>query len=227
VKKSYYAIIPANVRYDKQLIDGAKLLYGEITALCNQEGYCWATNSYFSELYEVSTKTISTWVNQLRSKGYITTEMIYKEGTNEIVKRYIRIVPGGMEEKVNTPMEEKVKGNSTLLNTTVNNTSNKDIVGQPDIPYKEIVNYLNNATGKKYRHTTQKTKDLIKARFNEKNTLEDFKTDIDNKVNDNKRGTFKDLYLRPETLFGTKFEGYLNQESPNEPTGYDPNRDAF
>src|SRR5690625_7970666 len=106
MKKSYYAIIPANVRYDDSLIDGAKLLYGEITALCNQEGYCWATNSYFSELYEVSTKTISTWVNQLRSKGYITTEMIYKEDNNEIDKRYIRIVPGGMEKKDNIPKKE-------------------------------------------------------------------------------------------------------------------------
>lgn len=125
MQKSYYAIIPANVRYDKDLTPNAKLLYGEITALCNERGYCWAGNSYFSELYKVSKKSISTWVNQLISKGYVSSEIKYKEGTKEILHRYLRIVHGGMEENVNTPMEEKVKDNITSINTTFNNTKNK------------------------------------------------------------------------------------------------------
>lgn len=68
-QRSYYAIIPANVRYDKDLAPNAKLLYGEITALCNEKGYCWATNQYFAELYNVSDRTIKNWISQLTDKG--------------------------------------------------------------------------------------------------------------------------------------------------------------
>ena len=57
-KPNYYAIIPANVRYDKDISPNAKLLFGEITSLCNQKGYCWATNEYFSTLYNVSDRVI-------------------------------------------------------------------------------------------------------------------------------------------------------------------------
>jgi len=70
-KPSYYAAIPATVRYDKRITPSAKLLYGEITCLCGKENYCCATNAYFAELYEVSTKSISTWISQLVKLGYI------------------------------------------------------------------------------------------------------------------------------------------------------------
>ena len=80
-----------------------------------------------------------------------------------------------------------------------------------NIPYKEIIDHLNSLAGTNYRASTKKTKDLIKARFNEGFTLEDFKLVIEKKtrewINDSKMR----IYLRPETLFGTKFEGYLNQ----------------
>lgn len=130
-KKSYYAIIPANVRYDKSITPNAKLLYGEITALCNEKGYCWASNDYFANLYGVSKKSISSWISQLTKNKYITIQMIYKEGSKEILHRYIRLFEYPIEENLNTPMEENVKDNITISNNTSNNTYNKETQDKP------------------------------------------------------------------------------------------------
>ncbi|QEH68617.1 helix-turn-helix domain-containing protein [Cellulosilyticum sp. WCF-2] len=125
--KSYYAIIPANVRYDKELNANAKLLYGEITALCNEKGYCWATNDYFAELYGVSKVSISNWISLLEKNGYITREIVYKEGSKEILNRYLSIVNDLLKkslipnkETFNTPIKEKFKDNNTVINNTIN-----------------------------------------------------------------------------------------------------------
>jgi hypothetical protein len=93
IKKGYYAIIPAFVRYDTDLTPNAKLLYGEITALCNENGYCWAKNEYFSNLYGVSETSVSNWIACLIKKGYLERELIYKEGTKEVEKRLLKVSP--------------------------------------------------------------------------------------------------------------------------------------
>ena len=67
-----YAVIPAAVRYDTALAPATRLLYGEITALCAQRGYCWATNEYFARLYQVRRATVSAWIGQLLERGYLT-----------------------------------------------------------------------------------------------------------------------------------------------------------
>jgi len=101
----------------------------------------------------------------------------------------------------------------------------KDILSgsdEPDhVPYKEIVDYLNEKANTKYRSSGSKTKLLIKARVNDGFDLDDFKKVIDTKtsqwLNDQKMKKF----LRPETLFGTKFEGYLNEVGITQPTKKD------
>lgn len=93
-QRSYYAIIPANVRYDKDLAPNAKLLYGEITALCNEKGYCWASNQYFADLYRSSISAVQKWVSSLVKKGYINLELVYKEGTKQVLHRKLYITPG-------------------------------------------------------------------------------------------------------------------------------------
>lgn len=104
---------------------------------------------------------------------------------------------------------------------TTETTNNNILSGNPTvsrIPYKEIVDYLNEKTGKNFKHKTAKTRKFIEARWNQDFRLDDFKKVIDVKT-DEWLNTDSDKYLRPETLFGTKFEGYLNQKKKS--TGMD------
>lgn len=68
---AYYGILPASVRYDKNLSMSAKVLFSEFSALCQEEGFCWASNEYFAALYEVSKDSISRWVSELADNGHI------------------------------------------------------------------------------------------------------------------------------------------------------------
>ena len=113
-KPTYYAIISAEVRYDKNLSANAKLLYGEITCLTNENGFCFATNKYFADLYDKSKVTISKWISELVSSGYLSTSYTYKEGSKEIDKRYISILKGGIKENLKGGIKENFKDNISL-----------------------------------------------------------------------------------------------------------------
>jgi hypothetical protein len=107
MNRSYYAIIPADVRYNEKLTPNAKLLYGEITALCNEKGYCWANNKYFADLYKVDKITISRWLKQLQKEGFISSELIYKRGTKQVDKRIVKII--------NTPIQKSREGINKIV----------------------------------------------------------------------------------------------------------------
>ena len=92
IKPNYYAVIPAEVRYDKKLTPNAKLLYAEITALCNMNGKCTASTQYFCRLYEVSRSSIQNWLKLLEDNGYITRDVKYRQGSKEILSRSIKLV---------------------------------------------------------------------------------------------------------------------------------------
>ena len=129
LNKSYYAIIPATVRYNKKLKDKAKLLYGEITALCNENGFCWATNSYFAGLFSVSKETVSRLLSDLKKQGYIKIEFEYDEKTKEIKKRLIYLLTKssiGIDEKIIYPIDEKIKENNiNIYNNILGHFSEK------------------------------------------------------------------------------------------------------
>lgn len=126
----YYAIIPSSVRYDKKLPANAKLLFGEITALCNKEGYCWATNEYFAELYGTSGKTIGRWLKALKNKGVIfcsTKTFRYEDGTIKKV-RYIGLDKNALTEldKIELDHTDKNVLNHTDKNVPYNNTNSNN-----------------------------------------------------------------------------------------------------
>ena len=99
-------------------------------------------------------------------------------------------------------------------------------IKKDNIPYADIVDYMNLKSNSKYKSSTKKTKDLIKARYNEGFTLDDFKKVIDNKTAEWLNDPNMSKYLRPETLFGTKFESYLNQKGGGQ-SGQDKDADEF
>jgi len=125
-KPNYYAVIPADVRYSKKLTPNAKLLYAEITALCNMNGKCTASTQYFATLYNVSKTSVQNWLKILEDNKHIIRHNIFKEGTKEILSRHIKLV--------NTPTQNNFRDN-TNINITNNNTtySNKGRFKKPDL----------------------------------------------------------------------------------------------
>lgn len=148
VKKSYYAVIPATVRYDSRVVPSAKLLYGEITALCNEKGYCWATNDYFSRLYSVSKRTISTWIKSLCDAGYISAEFVLDNESKKVKVRCLKVeanfdthlmktsIPS--RSKLREPHEENFAENNTINNIYTSQISEKSKINDETNEKKKI-----------------------------------------------------------------------------------------
>lgn len=196
---NYYAIIPAEVRYDENLSPNAKLLFAEITCLCNKNGVCNASNKYFSDLYKVSTVSISKWVAQLIRNGYIETKMIYKEGSKEIQNRNIKLLVG-VKENFDTSIKEKFKDNN---NITIN--SNTD-----DIDFQSLLLVFNKITGKKMKVMNDKAKKQFRARLRDGYSKQDIMKAIKNCFDDDFHKA-NPKYLTPEFISRPdKFEKYVN-----------------
>ena len=243
---NYYSILTADVRYDPNLSASEKICYSEITALANKYGYCYATNGYFAKLYGVKKYTITRWIKNLEKNGYVFTELIYKENSKEVDKRKIYIVPThkknstypqksgeGYSQKCEGGTHKNVGENNTSINTI--NKNNSYSQARPDRtpkdPSKElrkdIISYLNKKTNKNYKPNSNKTKSLINARFNEGfQDLNDYKKVIDVKTDEWQDDPKMEKFLRPETLFGNKFEGYLNQ-TPKQKGYMDDKVDSY
>jgi hypothetical protein len=126
-KPNYYAVIPAEVRYNKKLTPNAKLLYAEITALCNMNGKCTASTEYFCRLYEVSRVSIQKWLKILEDNNYIKREIKYKQGCKQIEKRYITLV--------NNPSKKMLTDNTNIniINNNITYSNKKALFKKPTL----------------------------------------------------------------------------------------------
>ena len=244
--------IPKDIWLAKNLSWTEKLVLTELDSLDNDDG-CFATNEYLGTFFGLSKGRISKIISKLAKEKYIKVTLIYKNNRKEIDKRVIEILPrvksesiyisveegeqgysqkqlGGIVENDHrysqkqlegivefnhTPIVENDQDNNTIYNNTINNTININI-------YSEIIEYLNYKANTKYRVNNKKTRASINARITEGFNVEDFKKVIDIKTAE-WLNTNMQQYLRPETLFGTKFEGYLNQKITKQVGNYTSN----
>lgn len=130
-RPSYYAVIPADVRYDDRIPANAKLLYGEISALIGAEGFCYASNSYFMKIYGFSDPTITRLISQLEKNGYIK-RVLERDNSGQITRRrlYLSVSVPEIQPPINFDTtshqnygEGGIKNDGyTNLSNTVNNT---------------------------------------------------------------------------------------------------------
>lgn len=178
----------------------------------------------------IAHSTASKVINELRTVGLIDT---VRQGLGKANIIYIKKFEIHTSESMKSELQEvqnsysnDTDGSDTKISDTKNILS-----GKPDYvkEREEIIKYLNKQSGKAYRPNSDKTKRLISARLNEGFTVEDFKTVIDNKVSSWLGNKDMEKYLRPETLFSPKFEGYLNEKqcvnNGTSPSGIRTNAD--
>jgi len=119
----YYAIIPASVRYDQSLPANAKLLYGEISALAKKEGFCWARNSYFADLYHVRERQIGKWMAMLEKSGHIKREVDENGNSRKVFLR----TGGPVQKDGGTPVQKDDHNNTGGINTNKRATAFEEI----------------------------------------------------------------------------------------------------
>ena len=196
--------IPKEIWLDKNLSWMEKLFITEIDSLDKERG-CYASNGYFSEFFDITKSRCSQIISSLKNKGYISVQLLMND--KKVQERVVRILNEGIKnikggiKKTKDGYLENYESNNTLHN----NTSNKD-----NIPYTEIIDYLNSKSGSHYRNTDS-TRRLIHARISEGFTKDDFFKVIDNKVS-SWTGSEFEKFIRPQTLFSPKFESYLNEK---------------
>lgn len=106
LKPSYWAVLPAAVRYDEQIPPNAKLLYAEISSLTDRTGYCYASNAYFEGLFGLSERTVIRLIKSLAAAGYISVEDATGGSTLRKIFAGVNPIAGPPDKNVSTPRQK-------------------------------------------------------------------------------------------------------------------------
>lgn len=145
-KPNYYAILPAVVRYDERLSSTAKLLYAELTALANKEGYAWASNRYLAGLFGVGPRTITRILTRLAEVELITVEYT-TSNRRKVFMVFMEDVAGGIDKNVYRGIDKNVQTLSTKMSRGIDknvhhNTKTKNIkkrIISQELPQRDLV----------------------------------------------------------------------------------------
>lgn len=189
--------IAREVWLDRRLNALEKVILMEIDSLDSTERGCYASNKYIAEFCQCSETKVSTAISKLVTLGYLTVKSF--DGRQRELK-------SSLSNSERQPLKNEKAASQNLKESnidikTVNKTDKNNIAA--------IVDYLNERAGTSYRASSKATARHIEARLHDGYTQQDFFAVIDKKVAEWKGGEME-KYLRPETLFGSKFEGYLN-----------------
>ena len=210
VKRENYITIQGFMLTDLNLKGNELLIYACIYGFSQAENQVFNGSLQYLADWTNSTKQgVMKCLKSLVEKGYIVKTdktfngvkfcEYYATEFNRVCNKVERVMQqsltGGMQQSLTGGMQQSLTNNTSLNNLTNN--------------IKDIIDYLNVVLATKYRYNSVATQKHIKARLEEGYTIEEFKTVIDKKAEEWK-GTDMEQYLRPETLFGTKFESYLN-----------------
>lgn len=192
------------------------------------DGYTWTYNSQkaLTELFPFWNRAkIQRIISSLENQGLLIkgnyNQLAYDRTTWYALPKFEQSVVQNQTVNCSDLNNEQFKNEQPIpinyqLTKQLTNKDIKDIVEHSPtepVPYQEVVEYLNQKTGKNFKHTSKVTQRHIRARFAEGFTVNDFKQVIDKKCSDWLRDQKMKEYLRPETLFGTKFESYLNSKT--------------
>ena len=197
--------IPKTVWLDKRLNALDKVILTEVDSLDSSERGCWASNKHIAEFCQCSETKVSTAISKLIEYGYLYVKS-FDGRTRELKSRLSNFE---RQTYKNKKADFKNLKESNTSNNTEINTKRKDI-------YISVCDCLNKNAGTNYRASSAATQRLINARLAEGFSVTDFVTVIEKKCTE-WRGTDMEKYLRPETLFGTKFENYLNAKQTKAP----------
>lgn len=211
-----------------------------VHATFDNSEYVWLSHDKIIEdipILRISKDGLQFRLRKLRKNGYIDSKTVSQHGKGSmsyyrclqpvfdlmrVEKNDVALKNSGSVALKNSGSNNKLidnKLNNLLLDKSNNKLNisvfkeNTQLFNSKTNIFKEVIDYLNLKTSCNYRYTTQDTQKLIKSKLKDGYTLDDFKKVIDNKCSEWLNNKDMEKYLRPQTLFGPKFENYLNQKS--------------